>query len=395
MAAETVAAAGIDVTVLERMPSLGRRFLMAGRGGLNITHTEPLDAFLARYGPEAAWLRPLIEAFTPYDLRAWCAGLGIETFAGSSGRVFPIQMKTSPLLRAWVSRLEASGVRLRTRAEWLGFDAEGVRVAGDQAPIPADAVILACGGATWPRLGANGAWVERLGLPVTPLAPANGGFTVAWSAPFLERFAGQPLKGAAMRVGETTSRGEAIITHQGIEGGGIYALSRPLRAALAEGAARLTLDLAPDRTEARLAARLAAAGRQSLSNRLRRAGLSPLKAGLLREGHGTALARDPAPLAAAIKAVPLTVTGTTGMARAISTAGGLPLDALDPRLMIRARPGVFACGEMLDWEAPTGGYLLTACLATGRAAGKGAVAWLRASHRRGETAAADVTAPRD
>jgi uncharacterized flavoprotein (TIGR03862 family) len=384
MAAEVLAGVGHRVTVLERMPSLGRRLLMAGRGGLNITHTEPMDDFLGRYGPEAGWLAPIIERFGPQAIRDWCAGLGIETFAGSSGRVFPVTMKASPLLRAWVRRLDGLGVVFRLRAEWRGFGDDGILVAGPQGEevIPAAAVVLACGGATWPRLGADGNWVARLGEAVTPFAPANGGFTVPWSGVFAERFAGTPLKGVAFAVGDVTARGEAVITKKGLEGGGIYAVSRALRAALAAGDPTLVVDLKPDTESARLAKRLSG-GRRGLSmaNRLRRAGLSPVQAGLLREGFPGGLAREAETLAGQIKAVPIRVTGTTGMARAISSAGGLPLDALDEGLMLRRRPGVFVCGEMLDWEAPTGGYLLTACLATGRAAGHGAAAWLAAGGR--------------
>lgn len=386
MAAEGLATAGHAVTVLERMPSLGRRLLMAGRGGLNLTHAEPFEAFLSRYGPEAPWLAPSLRRFGPDALRAWCADLGIETFVGSSGRVFPRAMKASPLLRAWVRRLEGQGVAFRLRCDWVGFAPGGVCVRGPDgdAVLPAHAVVLACGGATWPRLGANGDWIDRLGAPVTPLAPANGGFTVAWSAPFAGRFAGTPLKGVALRVGDAVSRGEAVVTAAGLEGGGIYALSRPLRAALArDGRAVLMLDLAPDLAAERLAQRLAARPGVSLANRLRRAGLPPVASALLREAPvPEAAVADPTSattLAGRLKSLALTVTGTTGMDRAISTAGGLRHEALDDGFMLRDRPGVFAAGEMLDWEAPTGGYLLTACLATGRAAGEAAAAWLSAA----------------
>ena len=377
MAAEVMAEAGHGVTVLERMPSLGRRLLMAGRGGLNITHAEPFEAFLSRYGPEAEWLAPHLRAFGPQAVRDWCAGLGIETFVGSSGRVFPVAMKASPLLRAWVRRLEALGVTFRLRCDWRGLAPGGVVVEAEGAEecVPASAVVLACGGATWPRLGANGDWVTRLGAPVTPLAPANGGFTVDWSAAFAERFAGTPLKGVALRGAGAMSRGEAMITTQGLEGGGIYALSRALRTAvMRDRRAVLTLDLAPDMPTGRLAGRLEGRPGLSLANRLRRAGLPPVAGWLLREAGP--VPTETAALAERLKALPLVLTGTAGMARAISTAGGLQRDALDGALMLRDRPGVFAAGEMLDWEAPTGGYLLTACLATGRAAGQGAAAWL-------------------
>lgn len=380
MAAEVLAGAGHAVTVLERMPSLGRRLLMAGRGGLNITHAEPLEAFLRRYGPEADWLSPAIRAFGPQHIRDWCAGLGAETFEGSSGRVFPVGLKASPLLRAWVRRLDGLGVRVRLRCDWLGFAPGGLRVRGEAGAetLPAAAVVLACGGASWPRLGANGDWVGRLGAPVTPFAPANCGVTIGWSPGFAARFAGTPLKGMAFHHGGEVSRAEAMVTAQGLEGGAVYALGRGLREALAGGGrAVLTVDLRPDQEAGRLAARLGRGGAGlSLSNRLRRAGFLPVAAALLREGFGEALRREPEALASQAKAVPLRLTGMAGLARAISTAGGLRLDALDARLMLRDRPGVFAAGEMLDWEAPTGGYLLTACLATGRAAGLGAAAWL-------------------
>jgi uncharacterized flavoprotein (TIGR03862 family) len=377
MAAEVLAHRGHAVSVVERMPSVGRRLLMAGRGGLNITHAEPFESFLDRYGPEAGWLAPHLRAFGPQAVRDWCAGLGQETFAGSSGRVFPVAMKASPLLRAWVTRLEGLGVALRVRTEAIGLTAGGLRVRGPEgeAVLPAAAVVLACGGATWPRLGADGGWTGWVGVPVKPLEPANGGFTVAWSAGFVERHAGEPLKGVALAHGGVVSRGETVVTAAGLEGGGIYALSRVLRGTLArEGQAVLMLDLRPDTSADRLAARLDA-GRPglSLANRLRRVGLAPVASALLREAGEAP--REAAPLAARLKALPLTLTGTTGMARAISTAGGLGLEALDDQLMLRARPGIFAAGEMLDWEAPTGGYLLTACLATGRAAGFGAAAW--------------------
>lgn len=378
MAAEVLATRGHPVIVIERMPSVGRRLLMAGRGGLNITHAEPFESFLGRYGPEAGWLAPHLRAFGPQAVRDWCVGLEQDTFIGSSGRVFPMAMKASPLLRSWVARLEALGVALHVRTEAIGLAEGGLRVSRPvgEAVLPAAAVVLACGGATWPRLGADGGWTGWVGVPVTPLQPANGGFTVAWSAGFVERHAGEPLKGAALAHGGVVSRGEAVVTAAGLEGGGIYALSRVLRGTLARaGRAVLTLDLRPDTPADRLAARLDA-GRPglSLANRLRRAGLPPLTLALLREAGETP--REAAALAAVLKALPLTLTGTTGMARAISTAGGVRLDALDDRLMLRARPGVFAAGEMLDWEAPTGGYLLTACLATGRAAGLGAAAWV-------------------
>jgi len=375
-AAEALAAGGAAVTVIDRMPSLGRKFLMAGRGGLNLTHAEPLERLLERYGAARPRLEDALRAFDAQRLRDWAAGLGIETFVGSSGRVFPRQMKASPLLRAWLSRLEGLGAQVRLRTRWTGWDGAALALEGPEGPstLAADAVVLACGGASWPRLGSDGGWAALVG-PVTPLAPDNCGFLVDWSPDFAARWAGQPLKGAAF--GDGGLKGEAVITATGIEGGAIYALSGALRAALAQGAATLRIDLKPDLSAGRLAARLAA-GRPglSLANRLRRAGMAPLGAALARETAGGALPRDPQALAAHLKALPLRLRDTAGMARAISTAGGLRFDALDDRLMLTARPGVFAAGEMLDWAAPTGGYLLQACIATGRAAGAGALDWL-------------------
>lgn len=378
-AAEVLAAGGVAVTVIDRMPSLGRKFLMAGRGGLNLTHAEPLERLLDRYGPARARLEAAIRAFDAQAMRDWAAGLGVETFVGSSGRVFPRGMKASPLLRAWLARLDARGARVRLRTRWLGWDGAALALEGPEGAsrLAADAVVLACGGASWPRLGSDGAWTRLVG-PVTPLAPDNCGFLVDWSPAFAARWAGAPLKGAAF--GPERLKGEAVITAAGVEGGAIYALSGALSAALAQGAATLTIDLKPDVPVERLAARLAA-GRPglSLANRLRRAGVSPLGAALAREAAGGAPPRAAQALAAHLKALPLRLRGAAGMARAISTAGGLRLDALDDRFMLRARPGVFAAGEMLDWSAPTGGYLLQACVATGRAAGAGALAWLAQS----------------
>ncbi len=382
MAAEMLANAGVAVTVLERMPSPARKLLMAGRGGLNLTHSEPWAAFLPRYGAGRAWLEPAIEGFGPEALKAWCAELGIETFVGSSGRVFPKAMKASPLLRAWLRRLDGQGVVLRVRHEFLGWDdAGGLRVGTPEGEVvmhPA-ATVLALGGASWPRLGADGSWVAALeGVPVAPLRPANCGFLVPWSKVFSEKFAGQPLKRVVLRFGNIEQRGEAMITASGIEGGAVYALSGLLREAIAaDGSARLRLDLRPDLTLEQLAVRLAAPRRgQSLGNFLRKAaGLDGVQIGLVQEAlHDGA---DPGDLAALIKSVRVRLTGTQGLERAISTAGGVMRAGVDARFMLRARPGVFVAGEMLDWEAPTGGYLLQGCLATGHAAGQGAADWLR------------------
>jgi uncharacterized flavoprotein (TIGR03862 family) len=378
MAAETLAEAGLAVTLFERMPSLGRKLLMAGRGGLNITHAEPAARFITRYGEAAAWLAPYVEAFPPAALRAWCDGLGQPTFVGSSGRVFPTAMKASPLLRAWLKRLEGLGVKFVTRAQWAGWDDQGRLRFADGSLFAADATVLALGGASWPRLGADGGWTAFLpDVAITPMRPANCGFFSGWSAHFATRFAGQPLKRITLSCAGQNVQGELMITAEGVEGGAVYALSAVAREAIArDGLAELHIDLRPDMSAEVLAARLAGGGRESLSNALRkRAGLSPVAIGLVQEAKHAGLKL---PLATLIKALPLRLTATSGLARAISTAGGIALGELDENLMLHRHPGVFAAGEMLDWEAPTGGYLLQACLATGRAAGRGVLRWLSA-----------------
>ncbi|MEA1834174.1 TIGR03862 family flavoprotein [Methylobacterium durans] len=385
-AAEVLAEAGHAVTVLDRMPSVGRKLLIAGRGGLNLTHSEPLPAFLARYHPPGS-LGQAIGTFPPDSLRAWCEGLGEPTFVGSSGRVFPKSFKASPLLRAWLARLGRLGVTIRTRHRLVGLLDGGLAFEAPEGPLTLRprAALLALGGASWPRLGSDGAWVpllEGLGVPVSELRPANAGFAVAWSELFRERFAGEPLKRVALHAEGETVRGEAVITAEGIEGGAVYALSRVLREAIrARGEARLVLDLRPDLTEAALAARLGAGKPgQSTATRLRKAGgLAPVAAGLLREAAGPALPAAAPDLAALIKAAPLRLTAMRPVERAISTAGGVEASALDPRFMLRARPGLFVAGEMLDWEAPTGGYLLQGAFASGRAAAAGMLDWLRAA----------------
>jgi uncharacterized flavoprotein (TIGR03862 family) len=382
MAAETLARAGVGVTIVDRMPSLGRKFLLAGRGGLNLTHSEPLPAFLARYGDATQRLAPLVEAFAPAAAIAWCEGLAQPTFVGSSGRVFPRAMKASPLLRAWLQRLDSLGVVARLRWRWLGWDGAALRFDtpdGERTLTPA-ATVLAMGGASWPKLGSDGAWVSALdGIAVAPLRPANMGFFVPWSAHFREKFAGAPLKRIGLTFAGQTVRGEAVVTRDGIEGGAVYALSAPLREALRAGEVFLHIDLRPDLSHAALAARLARPrGSASLSTFLRKeAGLAPVGVGLVQEAlHGGAAGDD---LCALIKAVPVRVTAPQPIDRAISTAGGVAWTEVEARLMLRQRPGVFVAGEMLDWEAPTGGYLLQACLATGAAAGAGVLAWLRES----------------
>ncbi|MFN3837190.1 MAG: NAD(P)/FAD-dependent oxidoreductase [Brevundimonas sp.] len=379
MAAERLAAAGLRVVVHDRMPSAARKFLMAGRGGLNLTHSEPEDAFAKRYGSARPDVQHWIDRFTPAELIAWVEGLGQPTFVGSSGRVFPKAMKASPLLRAWLARLEGLGVQIRTRSRWIGWRDGALAFdtpEGERLDRP-DAVVLALGGASWPRLGSDGAWTAWLDAPTTPFRPANVGFDVAWSALFRDRFAGQPLKGIALTQSGRTVRGEAMIARYGIEGGAIYALSAALREAIqADGAAALEIDLKPDVAVGRLTERLSRPrGKTSLSNHLRKAaGLEPVAVALLHEVGP--LPTSPRALAERIKALPLTLTGVQGLERAISSAGGVRLDAVDGTMMLRDRPGVFVAGEMLDWEAPTGGYLLQACFASGVAAAQGVIDWL-------------------
>lgn len=378
-AAEQLAAAGLEVSIYDQMPSVGRKLLMAGRGGLNLTHSEAFEAFVGRYGPAAERLRPMLEAFPPAALTAWAEGLGQPTFVGSSGRVFPRALKASPLLRAWLAGLAAAGVTFRMRHRWLGWTADGALrfdTPDGEATVRADATVLALGGASWPRLGSDGAWTGLLaeaGVELAALGPANMGFDVAWS-PVMLGFAGQPLKGIGLSFGGRAARGEAMVTAYGLEGGALYALAAPLREAImAQGSAELLIDLRPDAALADLAARLARPhSDRSLANHLRQAlRLSPVAINLLREAHGKHLPADPAALAAAVKAAPLRLTGVQPLARAISSAGGVRLGAVDAHLMLRARPGVFVAGEMLDWEAPTGGYLLQGAFATSRAAAQG------------------------
>jgi uncharacterized flavoprotein (TIGR03862 family) len=381
MAAEVLSGHGIQVDLYDAMPSLGRKFLMAGKGGLNLTHSEPIDAFLARYGERRPQLEPLIAAFGPDDLRAWAAGLGVDTFVGTSGRVFPAEMKAAPLLRAWLHRLRGAGVRFHVRHRWLGWDAEGglrfATPAGEQT-VAAAATVLALGGGSWAKLGSDGAWVSvlaRRGVPVAPLKPANCGFDCAWSEHFRSRYAGEPLKSVALAFAGETRRGEFVVTEHGVEGSLVYAYSARLRDAIeCDGSATFELDLLPDWPAERVLAEVTRPrGSRSLSSHLQsRLGLTGVKAGLLRECLAKDEFADPARLAAAIKALPIPVLAPRPIDEAISTAGGVAFAALDEGLMLRDLPGVFCAGEMLDWEAPTGGYLLTACLASGRAAGRAA-----------------------
>jgi uncharacterized flavoprotein (TIGR03862 family) len=391
MAAEVLTQGGAAVTIYDAMPSVGRKFLLAGRGGLNLTHSEALPEFLTRYREAMPQLAPAISAFPPDALRAWSEALGQATFIGSSGRVFPQTFKASPLLRAWLRRLDSSGVPFALRHRWTGWDKNGrlsFQTPDGPRAVAASATVLALGGASWPLLGSDGVWVETLtarGVAVSPLKPANGGFTVAWSEIFRNRFEGHPLKSVALSFGAHTVRGEAVITRAGIEGGAIYALSADLReAVLGSGRAMLHIALRPDLEASDLTARLSASrGKQSFSNFLRKAAhLSPVAIGLLQEAavaSGASLASLSAEsLAGLINAVPVEFNGLSPIARAISTAGGISFDEIDADFMIRRLPGVFVAGEMLDWEAPTGGYLLQASFATGAAAGRGLLKWLEA-----------------
>jgi uncharacterized flavoprotein (TIGR03862 family) len=388
MAAETLAKSGARVTVYEQKPSFGRKFLMAGRGGLNLTHSEDVEQFLARYGAAERHLRGSIEKFSRTDLIAWAEALGQETFTGSSGRVFPKAMKASPLLRAWIARLSALGVEFMLRHAWKGWDGGALcfRTPDGDLPVKADATVLALGGASWPKLGSDGVWVRILedsGVSVSKLKPANCGFAANWTEHFRERHAGQPLKAIALNFDDRTERGEVMITRDGLEGGAIYALSAPLRAGIErQGGAILLFDLRPDVSREKLETQLQSSrGKDSLSNFLRKKiHLSSAATGLLNEiaiGQGAMLAEMNSPaLASLIKSVPVKLMAAAPIERAISTAGGVRFDQIDRNFMLLAKPGVFVAGEMLDWEAPTGGYLLHACFATGASAGRGVLQWL-------------------
>ena len=387
MAAETAARGGLEVRLFEAMPAPARKFLLAGRGGLNLTHSEPLDVFSSRYGARRETVSCWLRAFGPSEVRAWAHSLGIQTFVGSSGRVFPQDMKALPLLRAWLMHLEALGVRLHPRHRWLGWDADGAlrfsTPAGERR-LRAGAVVLALGGASRPRSGSDGSWVEILrarGVDIAPLEPANCGFETPWSAYFRRKFAGAPLKTVALRLPWTDfrRRGECVVTAYGLEGTLIYTASALLRERIKRaGQAVVQFDLLPDLPLERLAARLKRrSGKRSLSERLRRAAaLRGVKAALLREAFPEGPPQQAEALAAALKALPLTLTRPRPLEEAISTAGGIRLEALTADLMLRTLPGVFCAGEMLDWEAPTGGYLLTACFASGHVAGRGALRYM-------------------
>jgi uncharacterized flavoprotein (TIGR03862 family) len=396
MAAEVLAAGGARVDVYDSMPSLGRKFLMAGKGGLNLTHAEAHEPFLARYGARRPYIEPLLNSFGPEALREWVRGLGVETFVGSSGRIFPTGMKAAPLLRTWLRRLREAGARFHVRHRWLGWKEDSaLRFATPQGEysVHPDVVILALGGGSWARLGSDAAWVpflEQRGVRVAPLQAANCGFDIGWSEHFRSRFAGQPLKSVVASFTDSAGvthrrQGECIITDTGIEGGLVYALSALLRDEItATGTAVIHLDLLPGREPRRVLEEMThPRGAKSLSTHLQsRLGVKGAKAGLLREAVPKEDFTDPARLAAALKALPLRLVAARPIDEAISTAGGVAFEALDAQLMIRALPGVFCAGEMLDWEAPTGGYLLTACFASGRAAGAGALAWLDSRTRQ-------------
>jgi len=388
MAAERIAAAGRTVHVFDRMPTPARKLLLAGRGGLNLTHSEPLDRFVTRYGEREAFFRAVLAGFTPDDLRAWAAGLGVETFVGTSGRVFPVQMKASTLVRAWLRRLEGLGVVLHARHRWQGWGEDGALrftdAAGTETTVQARAVVLALGGASWPRTGSDGAWTDLLaarGVDLAPLRPSNMGFEVPWSDHFRERNEGQPVKSVALTVAGRRVKGEFVVTATGIEGGAVYALSAPLRDAVErDGWAPLGLDLMPDTDESALRRRLSGRGAQSLSTFLKKTvNLTGVRYALLREFAAKDDLTDAAGLARVIKGLSMPVVGVCGLERAISTAGGVRFDAVDEALMLRHLPGVFVAGEMLDWEAPTGGYLLQGCFATAVRAADGVLARLAAS----------------
>ncbi len=389
MAAEALSAAGVRVDVFEGMPTAGRKLLMAGRGGLNMTHVEPSPAFAARYREQADSVGRWLADFDGTAVRAWAEGLGIATFVGSSGKVFPVGMKAAPLLRAWLRRLHEAAVTMHVRHRWCGWAASGEAVFDTPdgvRRIDADAYVLALGGASWARLGSDGAWAAVLakhGVPLAPFKPANCGVEIAWSEVFRERFAGQPLK--AVRIaftdidGQAQQRGgECLVTRHGLQGPLVYALSASLRDALAQGPLTIHLDLAPDRDRDSLVACLSRprASRSLSAHWQRGIGLKGIKAGLLREALSKDALNDAERVADTLKALPLTITATRPLDEAISTAGGVMFAGLTPELMLKDRPGVFVAGEMLDWEAPTGGYLLTACFASGRWAARGALQWL-------------------
>jgi uncharacterized flavoprotein (TIGR03862 family) len=385
MAAEIIATAGYQVTIYEAMPTMGRKFMMAGRGGLNLTHSEPLEKFVMRYYEASNWLEPYIKAFDPQKLQKWCEELGQETFIGTSGRIFPRSMKASPLLRAWLKRLDDLGVRYFMRHYWQGFEGENLifRDADKNIiKVKPDATLLALGGASWPHLGSDGSWVDILtkcGVKISELRPANCGFVTKWSDYLITNFAGTPLKSVALKHKDFSHKGEMIITKQGIEGVAVYALSANLRESIkSEGRAILHIDLRPEMSLAELAKKLQNRDKKSLSNYLRKAGFPPISSALLNELiPSDKLAKaTPDMLANYLKNLPITLTSTTNIDRAISTAGGITRESLDENFMLKTKPGIFAAGEMLDWEAPTGGYLLQGCFSTAVAAAGGILGFI-------------------
>jgi len=387
MAAETLVDAGIQVTVYDQARSFGRKFLLAGRGGLNITHSEPLDAFIGRYGPEAPLLERALRAFSPADLMSWCAGHGEETFVGTSGRVFPRSIRATPLLRSWLQRLAASGVAMKTQHRWSGWNSDGELIfeVADRSHVHvgADATIFALGGASWPRVGSNGGWAQHFvaaGIEVADFTATNCAAGVDWSTVMLERFEGEPIKNAIFSVGSEAVRGDAVVTSFGLEGGPIYAHSRALRELITAGAAAVVeIDTHPDLTAEGLITRLNKRRPGATTSRwLSAAKVAPITVSLLREATDNNIPADPAVVASLLKALPIEVTKLAPLDRAISSAGGIVFAELDDSLMVRSMPGVFVAGEMSDWEAPTGGYLLQACMSTGVAAAKGVVNWLGA-----------------
>ena len=396
MAAEVLATADVAVTVYEHKRSIGRKLVLAGRGGLNVTHSEPQAVFMTRYASEDSQADPLLASaltdFDPNSVRRWCSDLGEPTFVGSSGRIFPQSFTATPLLRAWLARLTALGVTFEVSHRWTGFDG----VPGIDGPVrfslattsttvtaAADVAVLALGGASWPRVGSDGGWVEVLrgvGIDVATLEPANSGIAVRWSDHFSARFAGVPLKNVAVSAGAESTRGDCMITAAGLEGGPIYAQSRRLRNDIQSGEALVTIDISPDLSADDLAQRLRSRRQKdSASTWLRKAGVSPVGIGLLREATANSLPAEADSMSELIKGVPINVASLMGLDRAISSAGGIAMSELDAKFMLAQLPRVFACGEMLDWEAPTGGYLLQACLSTGFAAGNGAVALIQGS----------------
>ena len=385
MSAEIIASAGHHVTIYDAMPTVGRKFLLAGRGGLNLTHSEDLTKFIPRYFESSNWLKPYIEGFDPQKLRKWCEELGEETFIGTSGRVFPKQMKASPLLRAWLKRLDNLGVNFCLRHCWRGFEGDDLIFSDAQEKtikVKADATMLALGGASWPHLGSDGSWVDILakyGVKIAELRPSNCGFVTNWSQYLINKFAGTPLKSIALRHQDFSQKGEIILTKQGIEGGAVYALSSCLREAIKkEGVAVLYLDLRPEMSVAKLAQKLQMRNKKSLSNYLRKAGFSEVASVLLNEliPPNQLANADSEMLANYLKNLPITLTSTTDIARAISTAGGVKRESVDENFMLKAKSGVFVAGEMLDWEAPTGGYLLQGCFSTAVASAKGVLDFL-------------------